>query len=66
MTHGEPELPAVNAASLSFYIPGDVMGTPVRATYWGCPGDPWAKIVDVYRVERGILYIDRTVTPRAP
>lgn len=64
MTHGEPELPAVNAPPLSFYIPGDVMGTPVRATYWGQPGDAWSKVVDVYRVESGQLVIDRSVTSK--
>lgn len=64
MTHGEPELPAVNAPPLSFYIPGDVMGTPVRATYWGQPGDAWSKVVDVYRVESGQLVIGRSVTSK--
>ena len=64
MTHGEPELPAVNAPPLSFYIPGDVMGTPVRATSWGQPGDAWSKVVDVYRVESGQLVIGRSVTSK--
>lgn len=64
MTPHEPRQPAVNAPALSFYAPGDVMGTPLVATYWGLPGDAWRKIVDVYDVERGALRVRRTVTPR--
>ena len=64
MTRGEPAQPAVNAPPLSNYIAGDVMGTPVRATYWGQPGDAWSKVVNVYRVESGQLVIDRSVTSK--
>lgn len=64
MNPGEPRQPCVNARPLSHYVPGDVMGTPVRATYWGGPADGWAKIVDEYRVVRGKLVIERHVTRR--
>ncbi len=60
----EPVQPAVNARPLSHYVPGDVMGTPVLATYWGLPADDWRKVVDVYRVVCGKLRVERSVTPR--
>jgi hypothetical protein len=62
----EPEIPAVNALPLSFFTPGDVMGTPVHATYYGGPRDAWRKIVDVYGVERGCLVVERSVHLRSP
>lgn len=60
-----PRQPAINARPLGFYIPGDVMGTPVRATYWGIPGDDWVKVVDTYRVDRGALRVERVVFRRS-
>jgi hypothetical protein len=57
-----PAQPRINAPPLGPLDP--YAGQPVSATFYGAPGDDYARIVERYQVVAGALVIARTTIPR--